>query len=203
MREIHLRRLRDGDEQVCLAANDAMVGDDFEFLLGYDPSQPWPEYVRRTHAMANGADLPEGFVPAEFLVAELDGGPIVGRSSVRFAMTPWMAIAGGHIGYGVLPEHRRNGYATEILRQSLDVARSNGVNDVLVTCDEHNVGSASVIERCGGAFAEVVDNPRGGPRKRRYWFHRSAEGLPAPLDGPSASTWNTLDTYVVRRRESS
>lgn len=171
MPEIHLRRLREDDENVCLSANEAMVGDDFKFLLAYDSLQAWPQYVHRVHSMANGLDLPEGFVPAEFLVAELKGGPIVGRSTVRFAMTPLMAVVGGHIGFGVLPEHRRNGYATEILRQSLEVARSNGINDVLVTCDEHNAGSALVIEGCGGDFDDIVDNPSGGPRVRRYWFH--------------------------------
>jgi hypothetical protein len=59
MREIHLRRLRDGDEQVCLAANDAMVGDDFEFLLGYDPSEPWPE-ADRDAAVPGGSGCRSG-----------------------------------------------------------------------------------------------------------------------------------------------
>lgn len=81
-----------------------------------------------------------------------------------------MQQAGGHIGYAVLPQHRRRGYATEILRQSIVVARSEGIDEVLVTCDVHNVGSRAVIERCGGAFDEVVYDPKEKVDKRRYWI---------------------------------
>jgi predicted acetyltransferase len=70
----------------------------------------------------------------------------------------------------VLADHRRRGYATEILRQSLIIVRAIGVERVLITCDEDNVGSAAVIERCGGVFEGFVDSSRGGPRKRRFWI---------------------------------
>ncbi len=70
----------------------------------------------------------------------------------------------------MLAAHRRRGYATEILRQSLVITRSHGVERVLVTCDEDNVGSATVIERGGGTFESTVDSTRGGPPKRRYWI---------------------------------
>jgi predicted acetyltransferase len=54
---------------------------------------------------------------------------------------------GGHIGFGLVAKHRRRGYGTEILRQSLVIARAVGIDRVLVTCDDDNVGSAAVIER--------------------------------------------------------
>ena len=41
---------------------------------------------------------------------------------------------------------------------------------VLVTCDVDNVGSATVIERCGGVFESVVHDTRDGVPKRRYWI---------------------------------
>jgi len=70
----------------------------------------------------------------------------------------------------VLPQHRRRGCATEILRQSLIIARAEGVDRVLVTCDEDNAGSRIVIESCGGQLESVVNSPDGGPPKRRYWI---------------------------------
>lgn len=69
----------------------------------------------------------------------------------------------------MLAEHRGRGYATEILRQSLVIARAEGVDRVLVTCSDDNVASAAVIERSGGVLESVIDGSRH-PRPRRHWI---------------------------------
>ncbi len=79
------------------------------------------------------------------------------------------SAVGGHIGYAVRPGHRGRGYATAVLRQALVVARAEGVEQVLVTCEESNAASAAVITRCGGVLEDVhVD--ADGRRTRRYWI---------------------------------
>jgi predicted acetyltransferase len=166
---LRLRPLRLDDEAEFVAAHRAMEADDFVFGLGYSPGDEWAGYVARLAAQRCGIDLAPGLVPATFLVADLDG-VIVGRTSIRHELNEFLAREGGHIGYGVLAEHRRRGHATEILRQSLVIARSVGVERVLVTCDEGNVGSATVIERCGGVYESSVDTGDGSPPKRRYWI---------------------------------
>jgi predicted acetyltransferase len=158
-----------GDEAASLAAQEALLADDFPFLLGYDPAEPWARFVQRRDNQRRGLDLAPGWVPSTFLVA-VTGPDIVGRISVRHELNRFLATVGGHIGYGVLPAFRRRGYATEMLRQGLIVARSVGVEDVLVTCDEDNIASAGVIERCDGVFESMVDPGDGSPRKRRYWI---------------------------------
>ncbi|HEU5084501.1 MAG TPA: GNAT family N-acetyltransferase [Acidimicrobiales bacterium] len=166
---LRLRPPRPDDEAACRAAHDALAAEGFEFLLVFDPDEPWARHVARVEAHRRGADLPDGFVASTFLLAEVDG-QVVGRTSIRHELNEFLLTVGGHIGYAVLPEHRRRGHATEILRQSLVLTRALGIDRALVTCDEGNVASAAVIERCGGVLESVVDNPRGGPRRRRYWI---------------------------------
>ncbi|MGH9210562.1 MAG: GNAT family N-acetyltransferase [Acidimicrobiales bacterium] len=86
------------------------------------------------------------------------------------AKREFLSREGGHIGFGVLAEHRRRGHATEILRQSLVVARAVGIDRVLVTCDDDNVGSATVIERCGGVLTDRLDMGPDLAPLRHYWI---------------------------------
>ena len=170
---LRLRPLRLGDEAAFAAGHEAMAADGFVFGLGYEPGMAWPGYVETIEAQRRGVLPAEGkvLVPATFLVAEV-GGVIVGRASIRHELNDVLAREGGHIGYGVLPGHRRRGCATEILRQALVIARSVGVDRVLLTCDDDNLASARVIERGGGVLESVItrtDGDRVIPM-RRYWI---------------------------------
>jgi predicted acetyltransferase len=159
------------DEPAFVEAQREMAGEDFVFGLGYEEGMPFGEYIVRLEAARMGRDLPEGWVAATFLVADV-GGAIVGRTSLRHELNELLAREGGHIGYGVLRRHRRRGYATEILRRTIAVARSIGLDGpLLLTCDEENIGSATVIERNGGVFESAVAASGGAHLVRRYWIH--------------------------------
>jgi predicted acetyltransferase len=105
---------------------------------------------------------PAGWVPATELWW-VDGDEYLGRVGIRHRLTPALLEVGGHIGYDVRPSARRQGHATEMLRQSLPIARDLGIERALVTCDTDNIGSKTVIERNGGVF----EDEREG--KLRYW----------------------------------
>src|SRR3954451_10572061 len=166
--DLRLRPLHAHDEPQARAAHAELEQDGFSFLLDWDPGEPWPRYVERLRRQRCGQDLRPDRVPATFLVATVDGG-LVGRSPIRHELNDYLREFGGHIGYGVRPAHRRRGHAGEILRQSLIVARAEGIDRVLVTCDEGNAASARIIERAGGRLEDVRPEP-GGPSKRRYWI---------------------------------
>lgn len=164
-----LRPPRPDDETVLRRLHAELAPEGFEFLLA---EGTWDEVLEQIRRESAGTDLPPGRVRADFLVAEVDG-ELVGRVSIRYALTEFLREVGGHVGYGVAPAHRRQGYATEILRQSLALLAESGVDRALVTCDEDNVGSAAVIEACGGVLEDVraVD---GVAPKRRYWIDTRA-----------------------------
>jgi len=86
---------------------------------------------------------------------------------VRHVLNPYLARVGGHVGYGVWQRARRRGPATEILHRLLGLLHGLAVERALITCDQDNRGSATVIERCGGVLQDVVEDD--GVLKRRYW----------------------------------
>jgi predicted acetyltransferase len=167
---LRLRPPRRDDEQPVLAGHRQMLAaDGFTFALDYEPGMPWLDYLQLLADHSRGVRLPPGQVASTFLVAAA-GGIVVGRSSIRHVLNESLVLQGGHIGYGVLPAHRRRGYATEILRQSLVIVRAIGADRVLVTCEDANIGSATVIEKCGGQLDSVIRVGTPARLIRRYWF---------------------------------
>jgi predicted acetyltransferase len=168
--DLRLRPLRLEDEAPYRAAHVELLADGF--LFGFiNEGEAFADHVERLERQRRGLDLGD-LVEADWLIADV-AGEVVGRTSIRHQLNAYLAFHGGHIGYAVRPAFRRRGYATEILRQSLIIARSYGIGSVLLTCDDDNVGSAAVIESCGGSLEYVVpagDSDTGVPF-RRYWIH--------------------------------
>jgi predicted acetyltransferase len=125
------------------------------------------EFARLVEQRLGDADpaspRPTGWVPATHRWIAV-GDTFVGGISLRHSLDhPFLAEAGGHVGYAVRPGARRRGHAKEALRLLLPLAGAHGLERVLVTCDVDNTASARTIESCGG----VLEDVRSG--KRRYW----------------------------------
>jgi len=164
-----LRLPRADEEEEFLRAHHATTPDVPSFLHYYEEGMPYLGYLELLERHARGEGLPRGHVPSTFLFA-FDGSRIVGRVSIRHALNGFLLRLGGHIGYAVVPEFRRRGYATEMLRQAVEIARARlGITPVLVTCDDDNVGSIRTIEKNGGRLEDVISGPDLVKPKRRYW----------------------------------
>jgi predicted acetyltransferase len=166
-----LRPFTFSDETAAREAHDTFAKSGLTFLQRFDPSMSWARWLRNIEDLSQGREVPRDAVRGAFLAAEVEG-ELVGRLAVRFELNSYLELRGGHIGYAVIPTFRRRGYATAMLREGLRMAHDGGVDPVLVVCDDDNVASATVIERCGGVLegiVEVDDQPL-----RRYWFSHSS-----------------------------
>ena len=165
-----LRLPREDEEEEFLRAHHATSPLYPSFLHYYQEGMSFRRYLEVLAEQERGVGLPAGCVPSTFLFAFISG-RIVGRVSIRHTLNEVLERLGGHIGYVVVPEFRRRGYATEMLRHSLRISSERlGMRRVLVTCDDDNIGSRRTIEKCGGVLENVVTGPDLTVPKRRYWI---------------------------------
>lgn len=68
------------------------------------------------------------------------------------------------------PSARQRGYATEVLRQTLLMAKEKGINRVRVTCSRDNPASAKTILRNGGKLDDELFMPEYDEVIIRYWI---------------------------------
>lgn len=134
------------------------------------PHDDFPAFLARLDACARGEGLPEGFVPHSTYWLVRNDVEVVGVSNLRHRLTDALRVEGGHIGYGVRPSARRRGFATHLLRHTLDRARAMGVSEVLLTCGKGNEASLRAILRNGGVYhSEDLVSSRGEV-VQRYWI---------------------------------
>jgi predicted acetyltransferase len=168
--DLVLRLPNETEEPEVLRAHRSTSPEVPFFLHYYEEGMTFHRYLNVLAERARGEHLPPDHVPSTFLFAFV-GPIIVGRVSIRHSLNAFLERVDGHIGYVVVPEFRRRGYATAILRLGLRIAREDlGIRRVLVTCDDDNVGSIKTIERNGGVLENIVAGPDLIKPTRRYWI---------------------------------
>lgn len=147
------------------AFRDAFLPTDVDMWSGVFESGRTnvPAYVEQAGRLACGEI--EALVPTDTFWV-FSGEEMAGELHVRHYLRKTLLRHGGHIGYSVQPKFRSRGVATAMLRFGIDRLRELGEVDALVTCDEGNVASARVIERCGGV--RIPDSIAHGRPHRRY-----------------------------------
>jgi predicted acetyltransferase len=165
-----LRRPRQDEEDEFIRAHHATTPEVPYFLHDYEEGMSLSRYLEVLEERERGVNLPSNHVPSTFLFA-FNEERIVGRVAIRHRLNEFLQRVGGHIGYVVVPEFRRRGYATAILRLALQFAHDRlGLDHVLVTCDDGNIGSIKTIENNGGVLETVISGPDLDKPKRRYWI---------------------------------
>lgn len=132
-------------------------------------------YLKKVEDARQGINLPPDYVPnTKFWMVENE--LVVGTLSIRHTLNESLKVLGGHIGYDVGPNYRGKGFATEALKQALELARQMGLSEVLITCKDTNTASIRVIERNHGDLRDKVMAPGRTVLTRRYSIKLSGQG---------------------------
>lgn len=116
-----------------------------------------------------GKNLPQGYVQENFYLC-YSGEEMVGVCSLKLELTEYLLQYGGHVGYAVHPALQNRGYGTEILAQTLRIARELGFHRLLCVCDEDNYASEKIILKKGGVLENTLYDPEEAVTVKRYWI---------------------------------
>ena len=100
---------------------------------------------------------------------------VIGEIHIRIRLTEKLLRYGGHIGYAVNPKYWNMGYGKQLLKLDLEQYKNLIEEDnILITCDDDNIGSYKIIESNGGILENKVENEDCGEKflTRRYWIKK-------------------------------
>ena len=129
------------------------------------------EYIKICAEYEDIQTVPSHLVPATqlFFVRKSDN-RLVGMLQVRHRFNDYLEKYAGHIGYSVRPSERRKGYAKEMLKMALPFCRELGLDKVLITCIDGNIGSEKTILANGGVYESTVYEPNSDRDLKRFWI---------------------------------
>lgn len=115
----------------------------------------------------------DGKVPdSVYFLLDEERNRLLGAVNIRHYLNDDLLREGGHIGDGIRPTERRKGYATKMISLALIECKKLGIQNVLMTCEKSNVGSAKSIIKNGGVLEDEFLNS-DGEIEQRYWIRLS------------------------------
>ncbi len=109
------------------------------------------------------------FVPSKYYGIFVHGTDIrAGYCDLRLGMNEELYYA-GNIGYHIEAERRGHGYAYAACMMLFDIARKEGMEELIITCSPDNTPSRKTLERLNGTFMETTDVPPW------HWLYKRGE----------------------------
>ncbi len=138
--------------------------------LKYHKEEFFKEMIERVEEVDRGENL-DGYASATtYWLYNDEDSKIIGASNLRHYLTEEGLKYWGHIGYGIRPSERKKGYATKLLKLTLEEAKKRDISKVLLGAYTGNIGSWKVMEKCGGVFEKIAIEEETGLPVKRYWI---------------------------------
>lgn len=129
------------------------------------------EYIKICAEYEDPTTVPSHLVPAtQFFFIRKSDNKLVGMIQIRHRFNDYLEKYAGHIGYSVRPSERRKGYAKEMLRMTLPFCREIGIDKVMITCIDGNIGSEKTILANGGVYEYTIHEPNENEDLKRFWI---------------------------------
>lgn len=133
------------------------ISGSFKFDTG---KYSYPEWLKIIQNNATPKTANPKFGISDTLFAIDEGSEIVGIINIRYDMTDFYKDS-GHIGYSVVPDKRRQGYASEMLKDALLRAKAHGLSEVKLVCAVDNIASIKTILSCQGMVNRMITSSTG------------------------------------------
>lgn len=94
----------------------------------------------------------------------------LGSINIRHRLNWHLEKWGGHINFVIRPTKRGKGFGKKILRKGIVYACHLGVERALMTVDPDNKAGITIVEKCGGVYADTMPETEKFPERHRYWL---------------------------------
>lgn len=115
----------------------------------YREDETFNQMLQRVHKRRYGIDIPSMDVPSTIYFI-INNDEVVGTIDLRSYLNKSYFFKFGHIAYIIKPSCRKKGFATEALKQAIDIYKKSNIDKILIVCYKDNTASSKVIEKNGG-----------------------------------------------------
>ena len=126
--------------------NHEMVINGSELL---DQTESYEDWLKAVTANTNMETVNASWVVTDTFFAVDEKDKIVGIIDLRHTLNDFLKDL-GNCGYSVRPSERRKGYATEMLRLLLPIAKNAGMKELYLSVERDNEASIKTIVKNGG-----------------------------------------------------
>ena len=169
MSSIILRKLTLHDENAFLQGLKLWKPEDLEwYSFIWNQKMTYQQMLIQLEHESQGINLEPGRVPHTMLYAFLND-IIIGRASIRHKLNDQLQKRGGHLGYAIAENFRKQGHGIEIARQSVKFCKEIGLKEILITCAESNTASWKIIEHFNFKLQDCVWDDGHQEMIKRYW----------------------------------